>query len=125
MNAAIAVITYTIILITISPSIIIISCFSFILNVSNYSVCDNENGEEYLSEVPGTLGGNKRLKIYGRLDCSSANKWIEKGYYIQNRVFFLNEETAIKAGYRPCAVCMRKEYEEWKKENNLIKTLKK
>ncbi len=85
----------------------------------------NENGEEYLSEVPGTLGGNKRLKIYGRLDCSSANKWIEKGYYIQNRVFFLNEETAIKAGYRPCAVCMRKEYEEWKKENNLIKTLKK
>ena len=85
----------------------------------------NENGEEYLSEVPGTLGGNKRLKIYGRLDCSSANKWIEKGYYIQNRVFFLNEEIAIKAGYRPCAVCMRKEYEEWKKENNLIKTLKK
>ena len=85
----------------------------------------NENGEEYLSEIPGTLGGNKRLKIYGRLDCPSANRWIEKGYYIQNRVFFLNEEIAIKAGYRPCAVCMRKEYEEWKKENSLIKTLKK
>ena len=40
----------------------------------------NENGEEYLSSIPGTLGGNKRLKIYGRLDCPSALRWIEQGY---------------------------------------------
>ena len=80
----------------------------------------NENGEEYLSDVPGTLGGNKRLKIYGRLDCSSANKWIGKGYYVKDRVFFLNEDIAIKAGYRPCAVCMKKEYEAWKKQQKVL-----
>ena len=85
----------------------------------------NENGEEYLSSIPGSLGGNKRLKIYGRLDCSSANRWIAKGYYVQDRVFFIDEETAIKAGYRPCAVCMKKEYEEWKaNQKTLAYTLK-
>ncbi len=80
-----------------------------------YKLID-ENGNEYLSETPGTLGGNKRLKIYGRLDCHSALRWIEKGYYIANRVFFKDQETAIKAGYRPCAVCMKKEYLEWKEK---------
>ena len=74
----------------------------------------NENGEHYESPVPGSLGGNKKLKIYGRLDCKSANKWIQKGYYVDNRVFFLDEETAILAGYRPCAICMPEEYQKWK-----------
>ena len=89
-----------------------------------YKLID-ENGNEYLSEVPGTLGGNKRLKIYGRLDCPSANRWIEKGYYVKDRVFFLDEETAKKAGYRPCAVCMRKEYEIWKEEQKEVIKVKK
>ena len=53
-----------------------------------YKLLDG-NGDEYLSDVPGTLGGNKKLKIYGRLDCPSANRWIEKGHYVVNRVFFL------------------------------------
>ena len=86
----------------------------------------NEYGEEYLSNTPGILGGNKRLKIYGKLDCSSANKWIKKGYYVKDRVFFIDEATAIKAGYRPCGVCMAKEYEKWKKQQeNTPYTLKK
>ena len=89
-----------------------------------YKLID-ENGKEYLSDIPGTLGGNKKLKIYGRLDCPSANNWIEKGHYIGNRVFFLNEETAIKAGYRPCVVCMKKEYEEWKKHQEELRKLSK
>lgn len=85
----------------------------------------NEQGKEYLSNIPGTLGGNKRLKIYGRLDCRSANRWIKKGYYIDDRVFFQNEEIAIKAGYRPCAVCMSKKYEVWKAQQKVLtKTLK-
>ncbi len=89
-----------------------------------YKLID-ENGNEYLSDVKGQLGGNRRLKIYGRLDCPSAYSWIIKGYYVKDRVFFLNEEVAIKAGYRPCAVCMKKEYEEWKgKQKNLILKLK-
>ena len=78
-----------------------------------YKLLDS-NGEEYISNVPGKLGGNKKLKIYGRLDCPSAIKWIEKGYYTQNRVFFLDEETAIEAGYRPCGICMPEEYKKWK-----------
>ena len=67
-----------------------------------------------LSKIPGTLGGNKKLKIYGKLDCASALSYIEKGYYVNNRVFFENEETAIKSGYRPCAKCLKKEYNIWK-----------
>ena len=74
----------------------------------------NSLGETYESLVPGKLGGNKKLKIYGRLDCKSANRWIEKGYYAVNRVFFIDEETAISAGYRPCAVCMPEAYQAWK-----------
>ena len=74
----------------------------------------NASGEPYESLVPGEFGGNKKLKIYGRLDCPSANRWIEKGYYIDNRVFFLDEETAIMAGYRPCAICMPEAYQKWK-----------
>ena len=36
------------------------------------------DGKEYLSETPGTFGGNGRLKIYGRLDCPSALSTIRR-----------------------------------------------
>ena len=85
-----------------------------------YKLID-ENGNTYLSIIPGTLGGNKKLKIYGKLDCPSANIWIKKGYYVDNRVFFIDEETAIKAGYRPCGVCMKEEYKEWKEKIKMLK----
>ena len=71
------------------------------------------NGQ-YLSKIPGTLGGNKKLKIYGKLDCKSALNWIQKGKYVSNRVFFEDEEIAKEAGYRPCGICMKKEYKKWK-----------
>lgn len=76
----------------------------------------DENGIPYLSNTPGTLGGYSRgqIKIYGRLDCPSARRWIEKGYYTTYRVFFADEDTAIKAGFRPCAVCLPEEYKKWK-----------
>ena len=70
----------------------------------------------YKSFEPGTLGGHKKLKIYGRLDCPSALRQIAKGNYVKYRVFFADEETAIAAGYRPCGVCMKKEYKKWKAE---------
>lgn len=79
------------------------------------------DGKAYWSFNPGTLGGNRKLKIYGRLDCSSANRWIQKGHYVEHRVFFENEEIAIEAGYRPCAVCMREEYNKWKISLKLTK----
>lgn len=76
----------------------------------------DKNGKEYMSNMPGTLGGNKKLKIYGKLDCYSALNFIKKGYYVDKRVFFKDEETAISAGYRPCAKCMRKEYQLYKEK---------
>ena len=74
----------------------------------------DKNGNTYESEIPGTLGGHRRLKIYGRLDCPSALRYIAKGQYVKYRVFFADEETAIAAGYRPCARCMLEEYKKWK-----------
>ena len=76
------------------------------------------SGVIYDSNTPGKFSGHKKLKIYGRLDCPSALKYIAKGQYIKNRVFFADEETAVAAGYRPCAVCMPKEYKKWKESQN-------
>ncbi|HEY1032796.1 MAG TPA: Ada metal-binding domain-containing protein [Flavipsychrobacter sp.] len=57
-----------------------------------------------------TMGGNKRLKIYGKLSCASGKRMKR-----ENRVFFTNEAAAIYAGYRPCGHCMPKAYKKWKK----------
>jgi metal binding Ada-like protein len=73
------------------------------------------DGAELLSPTPGTLGGHRRNKIYGRLDCPSALRWLAKGHIVKHRVFFADEATAIAAGYRPCAVCMPEEYRRWKR----------
>lgn len=73
------------------------------------------DGKPYTSFEPGTIGGHRKLKIYGRLDCPSALRYIAKGQYVEHRVFFADEETAIAAGYRPCGVCMKAQYSEWKK----------
>jgi len=71
------------------------------------------DGAEMPSTVPGTLGGHRRTRVYGRLDCAGALRWIAKGHYVRHRVFFADEETAIAAGYRPCANCMPDEYRTW------------
>lgn len=84
-----------------------------------YKLIDH-NGQAYMSDTKGTIGGYRRKKIYGKLDCPSALRHIAKGHYIQHRVFFADEQTAIAAGYRPCAVCMPKEYKAWKKEQNCL-----
>ena len=72
------------------------------------------DGRFVWSPVPGRLGGHRRGRIYGRLDCRAALKAIARGSYGKNRVFFADEVTAIAAGYRPCAVCMPEEYALWK-----------
>ncbi|MBE1556885.1 Ada metal-binding domain-containing protein [Sporosarcina limicola] len=33
---------------------------------------------------------------------------------MKQRVFFADEQTAIAAGYRPCAVCLPEKYALWK-----------
>lgn len=72
------------------------------------------DGEEVLSPTPGTLGGHRRNRIYGRLDCAGAARWIAKGHYVRHRVFFADEATAVAAGYRPCARCLPEAYRAWK-----------
>ena len=72
------------------------------------------DGRPYRSPTPGTLGGHRRNKVYGRLDCAGALRWIAKGKYVNHRVFFADERTAVAAGYRPCARCMPTEYRAWK-----------
>lgn len=80
-----------------------------------YKLTDAD-GNIYLSDEKGTLGGYHRgnVKIYGRLDCPSALRYIAKGQYVNYRVFFKDEATAIAAGYRPCYHCMREKYKLWK-----------
>ena len=75
-----------------------------------------KDGKPYDSETPGTLGGHRKLKIYGRLDCPSALRYIARGQYVAHRVFFADEETAIAAGYRPCGKCMPEAYRRWKEQ---------
>lgn len=73
------------------------------------------DGKQYLSETPGTFGGNGKLKIYGRLDCPSALSTIRRfpGSYEKTRVFFADEKTALAAGFRPCGNCLREKYREY------------
>lgn len=71
------------------------------------------DGTTVISETPGTLGGNSKAGIYGRLDCPAANSALSKGY-AQYRVFFANEQDTIHARFRPCGRCMVPEYRMWK-----------
>jgi len=71
------------------------------------------DGQPYRSPVPGTLGGHRGSRIYGRLDCPGALRAIARGGYIRQRVFFLDAPTAIAAGYRPCWLCLRAGYRQW------------
>lgn len=75
------------------------------------------DGKSFESDVPGILGGHRKNKIYGRMDCPAALRALARGHYVKQRVFFADEETAIAAGYRPCGSCMKEKYLEWKRLN--------
>jgi hypothetical protein len=76
------------------------------------------DGVLHESDTPGTLGGHRRQRIYGRLDCPAALRAMASGgthsVYAAQRVFFADEAAARAAGYRPCAVCLRAQYLAWK-----------
>jgi methylphosphotriester-DNA--protein-cysteine methyltransferase len=76
------------------------------------------DGKPYASRRPGTLGGHRGTRIYGRLDCPAALRAIARGGYVANRVFFLNERDASAAGYRPCGVCLPEKYRTWRKKRS-------
>ncbi len=85
------------------------------LNLDKAFTLIGSDGKPYFSAVPGMFGGHRGGKLYGRLDCRAALQAIARGGYVKHRVFFLDEATAIAAGYRPCAVCLPEEYAAWKK----------
>ncbi|MFN1216079.1 Ada metal-binding domain-containing protein [Chryseobacterium kwangjuense] len=60
------------------------------------------------------FGGNRKLKIYGKLHCTSGKRMKR-----ENRVFFISETEALEHNYRPCGHCMKQQYELWKKKKYL------
>ncbi len=72
------------------------------------------DGKPYQSPTKGAFGGHCKDKIYGTLDCAGAARWIAKNHYVKQRVFFAGEQTAIAAGFRPCANCLPEKYKKWK-----------
>jgi methylphosphotriester-DNA--protein-cysteine methyltransferase len=81
--------------------------------VSRYELI-GADGRRHASTVPGTLGGHRRTRIYGRLDCPSALAAIARGGYVAERVFFADAAAARAAGYRPCARCLPAAYRAWR-----------
>jgi methylphosphotriester-DNA--protein-cysteine methyltransferase len=55
------------------------------------------------------FGGNRKLKIYGLLQCKSGKRMKR-----ENRIFFSSIAEAVDENYRPCGNCMREEYRRWK-----------
>lgn len=59
------------------------------------------------------FGGNKKLKIYGKLNCKSGKRMKRK-----NCVFFQSKKEALQNNYRPCGHCLRVAYKKWKSDIN-------
>lgn len=59
------------------------------------------------------FGGNKTLKIYGLLGCTSGKRMKR-----ENRVFFASEQEARHNNFRPCYHCLKERYRKWK--NGLV-----
>jgi hypothetical protein len=77
------------------------------------------DGKPNRSAVPGTLGGHRKSRIYGRLDCAAALRAVARGGYVAQRVFFHDAAAAEAAGYRPCAVCLPTQYTRWKADHSV------
>jgi hypothetical protein len=77
-----------------------------------------EDGTPYPSTTKGTIGGHRGMRIFGRFDCPAALRAISRGGYVGSRVFFADATVAVRAGYRPCAVCMPAAYRAWKNDRS-------
>lgn len=82
---------------------------------SGYLLLDAD-GRPLRSATPGAVGGHRRTRVYGRLDCPAARRALARGGYAAHRVFFADAATARAAGYRPCAVCLPQAYRSWRAE---------
>jgi methylphosphotriester-DNA--protein-cysteine methyltransferase len=80
------------------------------LGTSNYS--RTKKLYQLIASNKICFGANKKLKIYGHINCSSGKRMKS-----ENRVFFSSATEAEKNGYRPCGHCMKDAYTTWKKNN--------
>lgn len=74
-------------------------------NISDAEIRNKIKAKEIL------FGGNKNLKIYGKLNCKSGKRMKR-----ENLVFFSTEKEALNYNYRPCGHCMNAAYKKWKDE---------
>jgi methylphosphotriester-DNA--protein-cysteine methyltransferase len=81
--------------------------------IQHADICD-EALRQLIRRRKIDLGGNRNLKIYGRLNCVSGKRMKK-----ENRIFFISEEEAIRQGFRPCGHCMRQEYKKWKDQKKV------
>ncbi|GEE00485.1 metal-binding protein [Gordonia spumicola] len=84
------------------------------MSADKFYILTAADGSTYQSATKGTWGGHRRGKIYGRMDCPTALRAIARGGYVTHRVFFIDEQTAVDAGYRPCGACCVVKYRRWK-----------
>lgn len=77
--------------------------------IRHIEISANELGKK-IKQKQISFGGNRKLKIYGKLQCPSGKRMKR-----ENRVFFSSENQAKKNGYRPCGHCMKTDYQKWKK----------
>lgn len=80
----------------------------------NHSDINNRELLKKIKQREICFGGNKKLKIYGTLNCA-LGKRMKK----ETRVFFVSEKEALGSGYRPCGNCLHKKY-KIRKENEFI-----
>lgn len=74
--------------------------------VNHIDIADN-NLKKKIRSREISFGGNRKLKIYGKLQCKSGKKMKR-----ENRVFFTSENEATKNDFRPCGHCMKTAYEK-------------
>jgi hypothetical protein len=72
-------------------------------------------GKQIVTLLPGQYAGNKKTKIFGRLDCESG-KLTSK----EDRVFFSTWKNAIRSGYRSCEKCKPNQMDKYP-EQEIIK----
>ncbi len=65
-------------------------------------------------DLPKTICGNKRTKIFGKATCSATNGHLVLNSTLSDSMVFESKEEAISLGYRPCARCMPKDYAKWR-----------
>ena len=75
--------------------------------------------QTYLSATPGTFGGHRRQKIYGRLDCSVAHCEPLLGAAMWRTGSFSRMKRLLLPRDIDRARCLPEHYQRWKEAQNL------